>query len=121
MRKIVIRFPIVVYPSELDDVGRFTAHCLNVDVVADDDTIEGAVLNLLELIEVKLDASEEFQADPFDRAPEKYWQLLGQAQKLSPELIERIVRTANSRRGIPQEAHIDLREQCDVRQVAMAV
>lgn len=121
MRKIVIRFPIVVYPSELDDVGQFTAHCLNLDVVADDETVEGAVLKLLELIEVKLDAAEEFQADPFDRAPEKYWEMLGRAQELPAELIDRIIQTANKRRGIPQEARIDLREQCDVRQVAMAV
>ena len=46
---------------------------------------------------------------------------LGRAQELPAELIDRIIQTVNKRRGIPQEARIDLREQCDVRQVATAV
>jgi hypothetical protein len=89
------------------------------DVLADDQTVEGAVSKLLELIEVKLDAAEEYAADPFDRAPEQYWRMLAQAEALSDEVLERITQRANARLGAKRE-HVDIREQCDVRQVKTA-
>ncbi len=119
MRQITVRFPIVVYPSEFDDIGRFTAHCLNMDLIADDDTVEGAILKLLETIEVQLDAAEVHAAYPMRSAPEEYWEKLSGAQALAAELLERIVQTANKRNGVSGRP-IDVGRQCDLRQVAMA-
>ena len=116
VRRVLIRFPIVVYESESDDMGRFTAHCLNMDLLADADTLEEAVSRLLETIEVQLDAAEEHAADPFNRAPERYWQMLGQSKEIPAEWMDRIIARANERRTAPQ-CRIDLRGQCEIRRV----
>ena len=119
MRSFVVRFAIVVYESEDSGMGRFTAHCLNMDVLADDDTVEGAVSTLLELIETQLDAAEQHGADPLGRAPERYWQKLGAAQEIPRELMERIIDRANHRNTAPA-SRVDLREQCELRAFALA-
>ncbi len=117
MRLVKLRFAIVIYPSEANDVGRFTAHCLNMDVLADDDSVEGALSKLMETIEAKLDYAEAYGADPFDRAPDCYWKKIATASKLPPDIWERAVRNANRRLGHGEDSkRIDLQEQCDVRQ-----
>lgn len=83
---VVIKFPIVVYPSEYDDAKAFTAHCLNMDLVADDATIEGAVSKLLETIEAAFDASEKHSTWPFADAPPEYWKELNGAKSFLVEL-----------------------------------
>lgn len=117
MRKIAVHFPIVIYPSESDSMKRYTAHCLNLDLFADDDSVQAALSQLLELIEQQLDAAEEYGADPFRRAPSKYWEMLGHARPVPAELLERILEEANVRRGStshPSQAldssQIDVRE-----------
>ncbi len=100
---------------------RFTAHCLNLDVLADDDSVQAAVSQLLELIEVQLDAAEEFLADPFQRAPEKYWNMLGKARPVPSELIERVVQQANARRSAATSANTAIdSSQVDVRELQTA-
>ena len=122
MRRVVVHFPIIVYPSEHEDIGRYTAHCLNLDIIADDTTVEGAVSKLLETIEEHLDAAEEYGVDPYKRAPEIYWQKLAQAKDIPRELIDRIIqeadkwRQAGSRRNPP----IDVRHQCVLRELQEA-
>ena len=113
-----IKYIIVIYPSEEGDLGSFTAHCLNMDIIADDDTVEGAVGLLLELIETNLDSAREHNANAFRDAPKEYWDKLALAQKLSPELNERIIRDANRRLG--HEYPIDLERNVDLRQFQTA-
>ena len=66
---------IAVYRSEDDEGGAFTAHCLTMDLVADDDSISGAVSKLLATVEVAIEAAEKHDANVFRPAPRKYWNL----------------------------------------------
>lgn len=121
MRKIVVHFPIVVYPSEGEGMRQFSAHCLNLDLLADDDSVQGAIGQLLELIEQQLDAAEEFGADPFQaRAPDRYWKMLGNAKRVPEELLERIIKEANARHAnTPPGSTIDS-SQIDARELQTA-
>ncbi|MEK7711163.1 MAG: hypothetical protein AAB341_04625 [Planctomycetota bacterium] len=112
MRKVAIHFPIVVYPSEYADIGPFTAHCLNLDIIADDETIEGAVSKLLETIEQHLDAAEAHGADPIQMAPESYWTKLRNAKRIPSELMDRIIGSANKRHQLRplDPAQLEIRE-----------
>lgn len=120
MRRIAVHFPIVIYPSESDGMRRFTAHCLNLDLLADDDSVQAVLSQLLELIEQQLDAAEEYGADPFRRAPSRYWKMLGDALPVPPELLERVIKEANARRAntIPANSAIDS-SQIDVRELQL--
>ena len=120
MRKIAVHFPIVIYPSEGDGMRHFTAHCLNLDLLADDDSVQAAVSQLLELIEQQLDAAEEYGADPFRRAPSQYWKMLGDARPVPHELLERVIKEANARRAntVPSNSAIDS-SQMDVRELQL--
>lgn len=116
-----ISFPIVVYPSEFEDCKRYTAHCLNMDIVADDDTVEGAVSSLLEDIHATLEASGHFKASPFRDAPKPYWEKFAQARKMPAELCDRICLNVNKGvRADPQQLteRLDLRELVDDLQAA---
>ncbi len=83
MLSLTEKFPIVVYPSEDDEGGLFTAHCLTMDVIADGDTAEIAVSRLLETIKATFEAAKKYgeRFDSFDcrrttplrLAPENYW------------------------------------------------
>jgi len=119
MRRVAIHFPIIVYPSEHADIGPFTAHCLNLDIIADDDNVEGAVSKLLEAIEQHLDAAEEHGADPTRNAPFEYFEKLQRAKKLPDELLERIIREANQRHTPPLTNPITA-EQLEIRELQEA-
>lgn len=114
-----IKFPIVIYPSEDREGGAYTAHCLNMDLVHDDNAIEGAVSGLLETIEVALEEAANYNANAFRDAPKEYWDLLRTGQPLPAELMERIIFNAN-KRCAGERATIDVEAQCDLRQVVPA-
>lgn len=99
MRTVNLHFPIVVYPSSGKGMRRFVAHCLNLDILSDDDSVQGAISQLLELIEHHLDTAEKHDADPFRPAPKRFWAMLGRARRVPRELIERILKEANARHG----------------------
>jgi len=113
----VYQFPIIIYPSEDDEGGCFTAHCLSTDLIADDDTVEGAVDDLLETIEAGLEAAQKHNANIFREAPQKYWDMLANAQPLAPELMERIIFNANKRVTGSNQPLIDVEKSCDLRQL----
>lgn len=115
----VYQFPIVIYPSEDSDGGRVTAHCLTMDVLADHDTVEGAVSDLLETIEAALEAAEKHNANVFREAPQEYWDKLEHATRVPPELMERIVFNANKRLAGTSHPLVDVEKQCDVRQLQL--
>lgn len=112
MIALEIKFPIVVYSSEDAEGGRFTAHCLNMDLVADDDCVEGALSKLLESIEAGIDAAVKHNASPFRDAPRQYWDRLARAKQLPRELRERVIFNAN-KRHVP--AAVNVESQCDFR------
>ena len=112
----IYKFPIIIYPSEDDEGGRFTAHCLSTDLIADDDTVEGAVGELLETLEAGLEAARKHNANIFREAPQKYWDMLANGQPLAAELKERIIFNANKRLG----GGIDVEKACDLRQLQPA-
>lgn len=79
------RLTFLLYPSE-DSPGRHVAHCLELDVLAVEDSIAKAIILLKELIEehilsaIKDDALEKI----FKPAPEKYWQRLIHSKRYIP-------------------------------------
>jgi len=120
MRRVLLRFPILVYPSEHDDIGRFTAHCLNLDIIADDDSLEGAVSKLLETIEQQLDAAEESGVDPIQLAPQRYWEMLGRAKKIPSELLERVIKSGNRRHAAQGPSGQIEPDQLEIRELQTA-
>jgi hypothetical protein len=116
---IPLHFPIVIYPSEDDQGGQYTAHCLNMDLIADNDTVEGAVSKLLETVEAALEAARKHNANPFRDAPREYWDKLAEAQPLPTELRERILSTSR-KSGAGDAKIIDIETQCDLRQLQHA-
>lgn len=113
----VCQFPIVVYPSEDSEGGQYTAHCLTMDVLRDDDTVEGAVFSLLETIEAALEAAAKHNANVFREAPQAYWDMLASARPIPAELRERIIFNANKRLTGEGRPAIDVEKQFDVRQL----
>ena len=115
-----LRFPILVYPSEDNEGGAFTAHCLSMDIIGDADTVEEAVSALLENIEASLEAAHKHNADVFLRAPQEYWDKLAVARRLSPEVAQRIAFKANLRHSPDFPLPFDLQRQFDMRQLQQA-
>ena len=115
----VYQFRIVIYPSEDAEGGHFTAHCLSTDLVADGDSVEGAVSDLLETIEAALDAAKKHNANVFREAPQEYWDKLAHATPLPVELMERIIFEAN-KRHTPEKRVVDVEKQCELRQLQPA-
>lgn len=120
MRRVLVRFPILAYPSEYVGIGRFTAHCLNLDIIADDDSLEGALAKLLETIEQQLDAAEENGVDPIQLAPQRYWEMLGRARAIPSELMERVIGTANKRQGGHGSSGAIDADQLEIRELQTA-
>ena len=87
---------------------------------ADDETVEGAVSNLLETVEAALDGASKYNADAFGDAPQKYWDMMASAQELPRELLERIIFNANRRHTPQSEPIIDVEDNCDIRQLVPA-
>jgi pyruvate-formate lyase len=103
-------FRVVMYPSEFNS-NYFTAHCLELDVIGQDRTIEGAVVQLLEAIETQLNVCAETGAQFEFWAPGMVWYRYETARKanrkISDELMERIIRQANERLGYKSPVNID--------------
>lgn len=116
----VYQFRIIIYPSEDDEGGRFTAHCLSTDLMADHNTVEGAVDALLETIEAGLEAAQKHNANIFREAPQEYWDMLANAQPIAQELRERIIFNANKRVAGGGRQRIDVEKTCDLRQLQPA-
>lgn len=86
---------IVVYPSE-DTSGYLIAHCLELDLVGENRTLEGAVLELIENIAAQVAACTENEARLYFPAPqsvaEKYLHAREKGTKIPDEIIERIIK-----------------------------
>ena len=114
-KKAILRsmsFRICVYPSQFDK-SYFTAHCLELDVFAQDKTLEGSVAELLQLIENQLEVCEENGAQLQFFAPPSIWQKYEWAKKakrkIPDELMDRIFGQANSRLGFEEPYDIGRR------------
>lgn len=107
-------FRICVYPSRFDK-NYLTAHCLELDVFGQDKTLEGAVTELLQIIETQLEVSEETGAQLQFFAPSRVWQIYEQAKKakrkIPDELMDRIIAQANQRLGY--EEPLDVARRVD--------
>lgn len=68
-------FKVVTYPSEFNDVAKYTAHCLELDLIADGETIESALNNLKETIKIQLEAMKQYNSNLILPAPKKYWDM----------------------------------------------
>ena len=99
---IAFQFRVLVYPST-DKKNAFVAHCLELDVMGQGKSVEAAVSELLEVIEVQIKNSKSQNVEPFFPAPKGIWEAYQKAREskrlLPPELIERIIRDANKRLG----------------------
>ena len=96
-----ISFRVCVYRSEEDE--GYIAHCLELDVIGAANNVEGALDELLEVIETQLESCELYNAQVLFPAPEEIWEKYNQAKKarrkISPELLDRVIRNANRRLG----------------------
>jgi len=81
----------LVYPCE-ESAGRFVAHCLEMDVLAVEDSKPKAILLLKELIADLIEAAKaDGTLDEIYRpAPTEYWQMLARARPYRP--TPRVVR-----------------------------
>ena len=99
---LAFQFRVLVYPSP-DKKNAFVAHCLELDVIGQGKSIEAAVSELLEVIEVQIRSSKTQNVEPFFPAPKEIWEKYQKAKKakkqLPSELMERIIRDANKRLG----------------------
>jgi pyruvate-formate lyase len=106
----VMSFRVVVYPSEFDR-NYFTAHCLELDVIGQDKTIEGSIAQLLEAIETQLATCVETGAQFEFWAPGLVWYKYEQARKanrkIPDEMMERIIKQANQRLGYQSPINLD--------------
>ena len=95
-------FRVCVYSSP-EEKGYFIAHCLELDVIGEDKTVEGALDELLEAIETQIDSCKRNSAQLMFPAPGSVWQKYNWAKhakrKICSELIERAVNNANKRFG----------------------
>jgi len=96
-------FRICVYPSQYDK-SYFTAHCLELDIFGQDKTVEGAVGELLQLIENQIEVCEETGA-----VWQKYERAKKAKHKLPDELIDRIISQANRHLGFVEPLNIGRR------------
>ena len=96
-------FRVCVYPS--DEKGRFVAHCLELDVLGEGACVEEAMSELLEAIETQIEACEDTGAQLQFFAPPQVWKRYKAAltanRCIARELLERVVRSANERLGVP--------------------
>ncbi len=85
---------IVVYPSD-ESPGYLTAHCLELDLVGEDITLGGAVLELIENIAAQVMACEEHDARLYVPAPawvsDRYLVAKEHGTKIPDELMERVI------------------------------
>ena len=95
-------FRIVIYPCP-DSSGHYISHCLELDIIGQDSSIEGAVSELLENIETQYESCQDTTAQFQFPAPPIVWQKYNQARmsrrKLPQELMDRIFDNANRRLG----------------------
>ena len=95
-------FRICVYPS---DETRFAivAHCLDLDVIATGDSVQAALEELLELLELQIETCYKHDAQPIFPASNSVWEKYRSAveakRSVPVELIERVVANANQRLG----------------------
>ena len=76
----VVGLTFLLYRCE-EDPGKFVAHCLELDVVAVEDTKPKAIDLLKELIEVQVNSAiaDDALERVFRPAPRKYWEMLAKA------------------------------------------
>ena len=97
-----LSFRVCVYQSGVER-DSFNAHCLELDIIGQDKNLEGAVSELLHLIENQLEVCEKTGAQLQFFAPPNVWQKYEQAKKakrkIPDELMDRIIGKANRRLG----------------------
>ena len=81
----VVGLTFLLYRCQ-EDPGKFVAHCLELDVVAVEETKPKAIDLLKELIEVQVNSAiaDHALARVFRPAPRKYWEMLAQATPYVP-------------------------------------
>ncbi len=101
--KRVAPLTFLLYPCE-EKPGRFVAHCLELDVLAVEDTKPKAILLLKELISDLLEAAmkDGTMDKVFRPAPPEYWQKLVRARPYKPS-----PRVAKQRIGPPPVKRVD--------------
>jgi len=85
---------IVVYPSE-DTSRSLIAHCLELDIIGEDATLEGALRELFENIAAQIEACNGYNARLYFPAPasvsEKYLTAKVRGREIPDEMIQRIM------------------------------
>ena len=78
---------------------------MNLDVIGTGSSVEEAISELLEVIEVQIDACKKYGAQLLHFAPPEIWRIYRAAYKakkfIPDEMMVRIVRNANKRLGAP--------------------
>ncbi len=77
----VLNLNFLIYPCE-ENPGRYVAHCLELDIVAVEDSIDEAIILLKELVDDLFESAAKDGAleKVFRSAPRKYWRMLACAE-----------------------------------------
>jgi len=83
--KFAITLTFLMYPSEANQ-NRVVAHCLELDIVAVEDSLPKVIILLKELVKEVIDKAEKDDAldKIFKPAPPMYWQMLAHAVRYEP-------------------------------------
>jgi len=97
---------VCVYPSA-DNSKVFVAHCLELDLIGQGNTPKEAISELIESIELQIEATEESQCQLFFEAPACVWQKYKQGRNAGRAIMQRIVAQAQKsfisrKRAVPE-------------------
>ncbi len=97
-----VLFRVCIYPSP-DIEGFFVAHCLELDLIGEGKNPQKAIAELIEAIELQIEACQETGSQFFFPAPAWVWHRYGQAKNAGRIILQRIVekaqQTTSSRLG----------------------
>lgn len=74
----MINLPIILHITKewKPEIGKFSAHCLEFDLVVSAPTEEEVQARLASVLKAHLDFANERNVDPFKKAPEHFWEKL---------------------------------------------
>jgi hypothetical protein len=119
---IEIPVRVFVYPHD-DKPGYFIAHGLDMDVMGTGKSVQEALSELLEVIEVQIDSCEKTGAPLHFPASREVWDKYRnhRRRKLPKELVERVINEANRRLGYSSLESISASDEIsDAQLLAMA-
>jgi len=86
----MINLPIILHITKewKPEIGKFSAHCLEFDLVVSAQTEDEVKRRLASVLKAHLDFAIEHDLDPFKKAPEPFWEKLKSGNYWTIRIIE---------------------------------